>query len=355
MAEQADSLRRWVHAKADDVTSEVLAGRLKGPHVLAITSGKGGVGKSNLALNLALALQIRGVATAVLDADLGLANINIILGQEPDYTVFDVMQGDQHLADVVMPGPHGLMIIPGASGLAAAAAADMDQVAALLAEFQSLESQVEWLVVDTGAGISPAVLAFVAAADEALVVTTPEPTALADAYGLIRAVDETESPVRLHLVVNRAGDALRGQRTGERLAGLVAKALNRSVAVAGVVMEDIAVARAVVRQEPFYLGAPKSGARTDVDHLADYLLNRVPAPRRGGIAGFVRRVLGSVSLAPDEAGPPVGSAANQESGLPVANKPARAVWPRVGRGGAPSPEPSAPAGTPLDGLEMEEG
>lgn len=337
MAEQADSLRRWVHAKADDVTSEVLAGRLKGPHVLAITSGKGGVGKSNLALNLAIALQIRGVATAVLDADLGLANINIILGQEPDYTVFDVMQGDRHLADVVVSGPHGLRIIPGASGLAAAAAASLDQVAMLLAEFQSLESQVEWLVVDTGAGIAPAVLAFVAAADEALVVTTPEPTALADAYGLIRAVDETESPVRLHLVVNRAGDASRGQRTGERLAGLVAKALNRSVAVAGVVMEDAAVARAVVRQEPFYLGAPKSPARADVDRLADYLLDRVPAPRRGGIAGFVRRVLASVPRGRGDTVPPDGSPKNQEPGVPTANAHPSTVPAYVGKGGATIP------------------
>jgi flagellar biosynthesis protein FlhG len=291
VAEQADSLRRWVHARADTVTSELLRGRMAGPHVLAVTSGKGGVGKSNLALNLALALQSRGVRTAVLDADLGLANINIILGQEPGATVFDVMQGERRLRDVLQPGPLGIVIIPGASGMAEAAAADVDQVRTVMAEFGDLDAVVDWLLVDTGAGISPAVLAFVAAADEALVVTTPEPTALADAYGLIKAVDDMMSPVRLHLVVNRAPDPARGQRTGERLASLVARAHSRSVAVAGVMVEDSAVGRSVVRQEPFYIGAPKSGIKEDVDRLADYLLDRVPAPRRGGISGFVRRVM----------------------------------------------------------------
>ncbi len=351
MAEQADSLRRWVHQKADDVTSEVLAGRLKGPHVLAISSGKGGVGKSNLALNLALALQSRGVPTAVLDADLGLANINIILGQEPDYTVFDVMQGDRHLADVMVPGPLGVLIIPGASGMAAAAAADLDQVQTLMAEFQSLESRVEWLVVDTGAGIAPAVLAFVAAADEALVVTTPEPTALADAYGLIRAVDDTMSPVRLHLVVNRASDAGRGQRTGERLADLVARALDRSVAVAGVVLEDPVVARAVVRQEPFYVGSPKSGARADVDRLADYLLDRVPAPRRGGIAGFVRRVMSAVPRArADDSREDTGlPAQNQENHRGVANDAAGAAPVPAGASVGPRAAEAPSSVTPGEG------
>lgn len=291
MAEQVDSLRRWVHARVDDATIDVLGRRLGGPHVLAVTSGKGGVGKSNLALNLALALRARGVRVAVLDADLGLANINIMLGQDPEHTVYDVMQGTHHLTDVLQKGPLGLVIIPGASGLALAAAVGMEQVRQLLGEFQSLESVVDWLVVDTGAGIAPAVLAFVSAADEAMVVTTPEPTALADAYGLIKAIDDDQSPVRLHLVVNRAKDDGRGRRTGERLASLAARALGRSVTVAGVVLEDAAVGRSVMQQEPFYVGAPHSGVKTDMDRLADYLLDRVPAPRRGGIAGFVRRVM----------------------------------------------------------------
>lgn len=294
MAEQVDSLRRWVHAKVDDATWGVLGRRLGGPHVLAVTSGKGGVGKSNLALNLALALAARGVRVAVLDADLGLANINIILGQDPVRTVYDVMQGTHRLTDVLQRGPLGLTIIPGASGLALAAAVGVEQVRGLLEEFETLESVVDWMVVDTGAGIAPTVLAFVSAADEAMVVTTPEPTALADAYGLIKAVDDDRSPVRLHLVVNRATDAGRGRRTGERLATLAARALGRSVAVAGVVLEDAAVGRSVMRQEPFYVGAPHSGVKTDIDRLADYLLDRVPAPRRGGIRGFVRRVMAVV-------------------------------------------------------------
>lgn len=290
MAEQADSLRRWMQEQALDVTLKVLGTRTDGPHVLAVTSGKGGVGKSNLALNLGLALVERGARVAVLDADLGLANISIILGQETDRTVWDVIQGDSRLRDIMAPGPLGIQIIPGASGLAEAAAADLAHVVRLIDDFQALDDLVDWLIVDTGAGISPTVLAFVAAADSAVVVTTPEPTALADAYGLIKAVHEEESPVRLQLVVNRASDPAKGQKIGERLAQLADKALGRAVDVLGVIAEDAGVGRAVVRQQPFYLNLPRTAAGHDVGRLADRLLGRVPAPRRGGLKDFMRRV-----------------------------------------------------------------
>jgi flagellar biosynthesis protein FlhG len=281
----------------------VLGRRLAGPHVLAVTSGKGGVGKSNLSLALGIAMAQKGVRTALLDADLGLANINIILGYEPDRTLWDVMEGRLELRDIVMPGPEGLWLIAGASGMAEAAAADSVSLARLVSQFRQLDTYVDWLIVDTGAGISPGVLAFVMAADSALVVTTPEPTALADAYGLVKAVNGEVSPVRLLLTVNRASDPVRGIRVGERLSELALKALGQPVEVLGTVAEDSAVGRSVLQQKPFNLAHPHSAASLDVDRLADRLLGRIPPPRRGGLGEFVRRLLArrqSMAEAPSE-------------------------------------------------------
>jgi flagellar biosynthesis protein FlhG len=291
VAEQAERLRLWVRDQARDATREVLGRRLSGPHVLAVTSGKGGVGKSNIALALGIAMARKGVRTAVLDADLGLANINILLGYEPKRSLWDVMEGRCELKDVLIPGPEGLLLIAGASGLAEAAAADAMSVGRLVSQFRQLDAYVDWLIVDTGAGIAPGVLAFVVAADSALIVTIPEPTALADAYGLVKAVNGELSPVRLLLTVNRALDPVRGLRVGERLSELALKALGQPVEVLGTVAEDSVVGRAVMQQKPFNLARPTSAASLDVERLANRMLGRIPPPRRGGLGEFVRRVM----------------------------------------------------------------
>ncbi len=291
MDEQAERLRHWVREQARDMARDVRDRRLGGPHVLAVTSGKGGVGKSNLALALGIAMAGKGARTAVLDADLGLANISIILGGEPRHTLWEVMDGQTELQEVLQPGPEGVLIIAGAAGLAEAAAADAVTLARLTRQFQQLENLVDWLIVDTGAGIAPNVLAFVMAADSALVVTTPEPTALADAYGLVKAVNGQKSTVRLLLTVNRASDPVRGLRVGERLVELAQRALAQSVELLGVVAEDPAVGRAVLQQKPFNVASPHSPASLDVDRLADRLLGRSASAEQTGLHDFVGRVV----------------------------------------------------------------
>jgi len=166
----------------------------------------------------------------------------------------------------------------------------LDQ-AHIIEAFQELEGECDWLIIDTSAGISDNVLAFVLAADEALVVTNPEPTALADAYGLIKAVWEQDGQVALKLVMNRIQTEDQGRRLGTRLTDLAQKALGQSVEFLGQVADDPVVARSVVRQVPFYLAAPNSEAARDVGDLADRLLNRVPPPRRGGWGAFVKRLV----------------------------------------------------------------
>lgn len=291
MAKQGDGLRSWVKTKADQATRDVLQQRLTGTRVLSVTSGKGGVGKSSLVLNLSMALAERGQKIIILDADLGLANINIMLGNDPVYTLWDVVEQRVSLRDTLEGGPNGVRIIPGGSGITELARLDSVAIARIIRAFQELEGECDWLLIDTSAGISDNVLSFVLAADEALVVTNPEPTALADAYGLIKAVWEQDGQVALKLIMNRVQTRDQGARLGSRLTDLALKALGQPVEFLGQVADDPQVARAILKQVPFYVAYPHSEATKDVKDLADRLLHRVPPPRRGGVGAFVRRLV----------------------------------------------------------------
>ena len=290
MAKQADLLKSWIAEKTGEATRDVLKGRIDGARVMAVSSGKGGVGKSNVTLNLAMALADREQRVLVLDADLGLANINIMLGYEPQYTLWDVVQEKVPLRHTIQAGPRGIRIIPGGSGITELASLNTVEISRIIEGFQDLEGECDWLMIDTGAGISANVLSFVLAADEAIVVTNPEPTALADAYGLIKAVWEAEGAVTLKLVMNRVAQKETGLQMGERLTKLADRALGKPVEFLGMISEDANVARAVLRQEPFWSLYPKSAASQDVAVIADRLLERIPSPRRGGWGAFIRRL-----------------------------------------------------------------
>lgn len=287
--EQAKGLRRWVagQEQAEQGCDQEID--RSSTRVMAITSGKGGVGKSNLTLNLGLALAKKGQRVIILDADLGLANINILLGAEPPQTLADVLEGHQSLRAILWRGPEGVQIIPGASGVARLAAADSTEIDHIIEGFRELDGESDWLLIDTGAGISPHVMSFVLASDEVLVVTSPEPTALADAYGLIKAIWESESRPNIRLVVNRAQGLDRAERMGRRLIELAGRMLQVEIGWAGLIQDDERVPQAISQQRPFVLAYPGTIASRDVEALATRLLNQ-PAVRSQGMAGFMDRV-----------------------------------------------------------------
>lgn len=268
-AAQGEDLRRYLERRPAPPQPARPAAR-----VLAVTSGKGGVGKSNLTLNLALALEHLGQRVIVLDADLGLANINILLGFEPPATLADVLIGKTRLPEILVSGPEGMRIIPGASGMTRLAAASTVEIDRIIRGFRELDRECDWLLIDTGAGLSPQVMGFVLAADEVLVVTSPEPTALADAYGMIKAIWESERTLVVRLVVNRARSLDRAERMGRRLIELAAKMLHVEVEWAGLIQEDEHVREAISVQRPFLLTHPKTIAARDVEALARRILSR---------------------------------------------------------------------------------
>ncbi|WP_053960251.1 MinD/ParA family protein [Sulfobacillus thermosulfidooxidans] len=302
MAEQADQLRAWIKRQSAKVQDEVFERRSQGGRIVAVTSGKGGVGKSQLTLNLAIALQQRGQRVVILDADLGLANINILLGYEPSFTLWDVVQKRVHMKDVLQQGPLGLRIIPGASGISQLASLDEVEISDIIEGFQDLEGECDWLLVDTGAGIAANVLSFVLAADEALVVTNPEPPALADAYGLIKSIWESQGHVRLQLVMNRSKSLKHGEEMGMRVINLAERMLNQPVGFFGVVREDMHAQQAVSRQQPLILLYPNSMAAQDIGDLADQMIYRIKPPKRGRWGHFVHRMSSLWSSLPKEFG-----------------------------------------------------
>lgn len=292
MTEQGAELRRWIATKGEEIRRQIRQVRPVGVRVLAVTSGKGGVGKSSLTLNLALTMARRGSRVTVLDADLGLANINILLGFNPEHTLMDVIDGDLGLCDITVPGPEGIRILPGGSGVSRLAALAPDQLERIVSGFQSLDDDCDWLLIDTGAGISPAVMRFVLSAHRVLVVTNPEPTALADAYGVVKTMWESGMRLPTGLVVNRIRHREEAELTGRRLIRLARRALDYPVEMMGAVHEDDNVSRAIFRQEPLVAVYPKTQAARDIEALAARILAVEPEGETAslGMRHFIRRL-----------------------------------------------------------------
>ena len=264
----------------------------RAPHVIAIASGKGGVGKTNLTANLAVALASRGLRVCVLDADLGLANLDVLFGLSPTLSLRDVVRGERRLEDVVVDGPAGIRIIPAASGFEELTRLGSDEQLRLLAEIDGLEDSFDVLLVDTAAGISANVLYFTAAAADALVVITPEPTALTDAYALVKVLATRYGRREFLVAVNMAAGAADAEAAFRRLARVAERFLRVRLEYQGYVPYDDALPRAVRHQHPVVLGAPGSPASQALVALAGRLAGRPPGRPTGGVQFFFRRLVG---------------------------------------------------------------
>lgn len=260
-------------------------------NVIAITSGKGGVGKSNVAVNLAIQFASAGREVVLLDADLGLANADVLCNVDLPFNLSHVIARKKELSDVMVRTPGGFRLIGGASGLARMAdLSDFDRQR-LVTSLGELETQADIILIDTGAGISPNVLSFTRAADHALVVTTPEPTAITDAYAVIKVVSRDGGDRRLSLLVNQAKSHAEARVVCERITKVARQFLNVQVYDAGYIPSDENVPNAVRRRTPFVLGAPRCAASHCVAQLAMRLEQGVGA-RMDRHGGFFTRMMG---------------------------------------------------------------
>jgi flagellar biosynthesis protein FlhG len=258
--------------------------------VVAIVSGKGGVGKTSLAVNLAIGLATLGRRVLLVDADLGLANVDLVLGQRPRGDLGHVLAGRLPLEEIVQEGPAGIRWIPGASHMPAISRIGQRRRETMLEGLTALENRHDFLLLDAPAGIGQGVLHLARQADELLLVTTPEPTAMMDAYTLLKAASavRAESLGRVRLVVNLVGRRDDAERVHRRIAETAARFLGLEVGLLGYVFCDGHVGRAVQRQEPLLLAYPHSQAAWCVKQLAAALLEGSDGPAAGRFAFFRR-------------------------------------------------------------------
>ena len=256
--DQASNLRR-------------LMSRSRKTHTIAIASGKGGVGKSNIALNLSILLSATGSKVALVDADLGLANLDVLLDVEVRSNLSHVIAGGRKLEDIIVNLPSGVQLVPGASGLAKLAHLSEFQRAHLVRELTHLESDNDVIIVDCGAGIGPDVLTFTSSADSVIVVTAPEPTAITDAYASIKVLSQMNYRGAINLLVNFAPDRQEARMTYQRVSNVARQFLNARVMDAGYVLLDPKVREAVRRREPFVLAYPGCPASRCLAALANKL------------------------------------------------------------------------------------
>ncbi len=266
MSDQAAALRLIAQERKGEAAPERARGRNR---LIAVASGKGGVGKSNIALNLSLELAWRGRATCLFDADLGMANAGILAGVNPRRNLGHVIREGLTIEEVMTKGPMGLRIIAGANGLRESADLPEEGRKRLLRAMASFGRAWDYCVIDAGAGVSLNVTAFLESADHCLVVVTPEPTSMADAFGLLKILSERNYPGRLSLVVNRARTIREARTVAERIVELSDHFLHLGVDWAGFVLEDAVVQRAVAKRAPFSAFQRSSRPARSLVRIAD--------------------------------------------------------------------------------------
>lgn len=257
--------------------------------VIAVTSGKGGVGKTALTINLAIALASYGKRIFILDADLGTANVDVLLKLSAKYNIIHLLAGEKNLLEIAVPAPGNISVIPGGSGFQALTNMREGQFRQIINSFNQLDGLADYVLIDTGAGISRDVSTFLAAADEVLVVTTPEPHALTDAYAIMKVMHTLECQSKMNLLVNRVENQREADLVAAKLSGVVDQYLNRQVEYIGFVLEDRLVSRSLKQQKPFMLLDPDSPPSRNIKSVAAKLLKE-PATKTEGMSGFIAKL-----------------------------------------------------------------
>lgn len=263
MLDQAEQLRRLVNGE-EELTTDRKA------KIITVTSGKGGVGKSNFVVNLSILLQRRGKKVLIFDADIGMGNDDVLMGVYPRYNVFDLIKG-RNIEEILVEGPEGVKLLPGGSGLNQVEDLQDNEREIFLKKLESLNG-FDYIIMDTGAGINRSVLAFIACSEELIIVTTPEPTSLTDAYSLVKATDHFKIKDKAKIIVNKTFTDSEGIETFNKFERAVNKFLSLRVEYLGNIPDDRKLIQGVRQQVPFSISYPNSDVTRAVERIAERIL-----------------------------------------------------------------------------------
>jgi flagellar biosynthesis protein FlhG len=292
MKDQAHTLRRIFEE-----------GTSKNPEVLSVTSGKGGVGKTSIVVNMAILLASSGKKVLVLDADLGLANVDVMLGITPKLTIQHVLDGDCSIEDIVLAGPAGIKIIPASSGIQELADLNPEQQISLVNALDHFDGEFDYMIIDTGAGISRNVMYFNAASQRVIVVATAEPTSITDAYALIKVLRKHYGIKRFDLIVNNVTSKIEGDQVAEKLILVCDRFLGDvALEMLGSIPHDKFIPECIKAQKAFVGVNPNSDATKKLARIAGRLEETSRASLGGNLQFFFRKMLLNQAKGTDHAG-----------------------------------------------------
>lgn len=277
MIDQAEELRKL--AKSDNN---------KRAEVITVTSGKGGVGKSNFVVNLAISLQRKGKRVLIFDADLGMGNDDVLMGLFPQYNIFDTIFTNMSIKDIIIEGPEGINLIPAGSGLNKAMQLKPEEREKFLKKLDVLDDY-DYILMDTGAGVNKDVLAFIKASERLIVITTPEPTSITDAYSLIKAADYFKLKSSADIIVNKSFSYKEALDTFSKLHRTIEKFLNIEVNYLGAISDDKKLVMSVRAQKPFVISYPNCEASKDIDNISNKILG-LESENAQGAKGVFRKL-----------------------------------------------------------------
>lgn len=278
MRDQAEKLREQI-SRAQGQSGQ------KQTRIITVTSGKGGVGKSNFSLNFALSLIQQNKKVIIFDVDLGLANIDVLMGVSPKKNILQMIEQNLNIWDIVETGPNGLQFIAGGSGFNHLFQLDQMKLNKFFEELGNIQGQVDYIILDTGAGLSHENLRFILASDDVILVTTPEPTAITDAYAVLKMIHAKDPNLDIKLVINRCVSDKEGLTTSRKLQMVSKQFLNKDITHLGFIPDDANVMKAVKKQSPFLLEYPNTQASLAMLQLSQGFLN-IPIMSPGGSQRF---------------------------------------------------------------------
>lgn len=288
MLDQAESLRKLANG-------EIEVKPTKKAKIITVTSGKGGVGKSNFVVNLGISLQKMGKKVLIFDADIGMGNDDVLMGVYPKYNMFDVIKG-REINDIVEEGPCGIKLLAAGSGINRIEDLQQNERDLFLEKLEALDGY-DYIIMDTGAGINRSVLAFIACSEELIVLTTPEPTSLTDAYSLMKATDNFKIKDKAKIVINKSFTKEEGIQTYEKFKSAVNRFLSIKVSYLGQILDDRKLIQGVREQVPFVISYPNSDAAKGINEIVQKIVCDNNNVNKNGIGakGLFKKLFGLFS------------------------------------------------------------